>query len=50
MFFSLIGVSVRIQMVEAAEEKIPARREMERKLETAPVPWKHGKMEEDGIR
>ena len=29
---------VRMQMVEAAEEEIPARREMERMLETAPVP------------
>ena len=33
-----ILIGVRMQMVEAEGEKIPARREMERMLETAPVP------------
>ena len=33
-----ILIGVRLQMVEAAEEEIPARREMERALETALVP------------
>ena len=33
-----IPICVRMQMVEAAEEEIPARREMERMLEKAPVP------------
>ena len=32
-----ILIGVRMQMVEAAEEEIPVRREMERMLETAPV-------------
>ena len=50
--FVWILTGARMQLVDAAEEQIPARREMERMLETAPAPrvgGKHCKMEEDGI-